>query len=55
MERLGEAARLAELPLREAARDLDPRMLDRRRGALGWDPGPGGETAGEPGVADVRD
>jgi methionine synthase II (cobalamin-independent) len=55
MERLGEAAQLAGLPLREAAHDLDPRMLDRRRGALGWYPGPEDATAGQPRVTDARD
>jgi methionine synthase II (cobalamin-independent) len=36
MERLGAAARLAELPAGEAARTLDPRAVSSRSAALGW-------------------
>jgi hypothetical protein len=35
MERLREAARLADLPLRERLRHLDPRAVSSRSAALG--------------------
>jgi hypothetical protein len=35
MERLGEAARLADLPARELVQHLDPRAVSKRSAALG--------------------
>ena len=36
LERLGEAARLADLPAAERIQALDPRAVSSRRAALGW-------------------